>query len=211
MTVDPNRIMYLIILASFWLLVMVLMVAIFHSLRVRKYLMSTILTVGMIVWLGVGLLIGTTPGSDCLARYEESKELFGQRFWIGSPIMAYDSPRGFNGDGYSIEVLPMPDELVMFLSPPPANFTTNYPIKPVFRAYWEGVHWRPTPVSSGDSYLDFALEGGTGPAATLLNRLAHQPGSWYAYFHSSNGYLENIDYWLVCPKERVIVWVNHNT
>lgn len=217
---DPNAIAYWIIQVSFWLMALGLGIAACLILRRRSYVASGVLAASLAAWIILGIPLGLSPGSEHVALYRLSAELYGKSFWIDTSYQGYHSKIHFNGDRYWIEVYTIPESLVAFLKNPPENFTTDLPVDDDSQDDWEMAHWRPTPVPTEDEYLKFATAayvGGTqaqdsATARDLLTRLAKQPGSWYAYHHLSEGsYVYNIDYWLVCPEERIMVWVTHYT
>lgn len=217
---DPNAIAYRIIQISFWLVALGFGGAACFVLRRRRYAASGFLAATLLAWIIWGIPLGLSPGSEHVALYQLSAVLYGKNFWIDPSYQGYHSEVDIHGDRYWIEVYAIPDSLAAFLKNPPANFTTDFPIDDDSQDDLKMARWRPTPVPAQDEYLEFATAVYSGVTQTqdaatardILIRLAKQPGSWYAYHYRSSGsYVSDIDYWLVCPEERIMVWVTHFT
>ena len=162
--------------------------------------------------------MGFTPGASAYARYRYTHDLFGRSFALGSPRLSYHSSRAFNGDGYSVEVFDTSETLAGWVSSPPPEFTTTYPVRPSYRSHWSGVHWRQTPISADDQkFLEFALgeyadSNDLKAAKELLERLAKEPGHYFAYFYYMHGeYVGDLDFFLISPSKRVFISLNSNT
>lgn len=206
------------LLAAFW-------VSIFFASReglraglTRRYARCGAFAALVAAVLWAGLFVGFTPGSEAYASYRFSRELFGRGFVLGSPRHSYDSPRAFNGDGYSIEVFETPDGLARLAAFPPAEFCSAFPIRPPFRSHWSGVPWHSTPITGKERmFLEFALMARADSveltaAQRLLERLANEPGHYIAYFYYMHGdHVGNVDFFLISPSARVLIVVNHNT
>jgi hypothetical protein len=49
-------------------------------------------------------------------------------------------------------------------------------------------------------------------ATKLMARLANEPGHYMAFnYFMHQDWVGNVDFYLLCPSERVLILVNHNT
>lgn len=204
--------------AAFWAGIFFAGRAVYHAARSRRYGRCVGFSVLIVALLWGGLFVGLTPGASAYARFRYSRELFGRGFALGAPRHSYDSPRAFNGDGYSIEVFTTSDALTRWATSPPTEFGTTYPVLPSVRSRWSAIHWRSTPVGPDErKFLEFALmeradSKDLEAARKLLERLANEPGHYFACFYFMHGdYVGNVDFFLLSPSERVFISVNHNT
>jgi len=204
--------------AAFWVGIFFAGRATYRAVRSHRYGRCFGFSVLLVALLWAGLFVGLTPGASAYARYRYSRELFGRGFALGSPRLSYDSPRALNGDGYSIEVFDTPDALTQWAISPPTEFSTTYPVLPSVRSRWSAVHWRSTPVTAEErKFLEFALmeraeNKDLGEARKLLERLANEPGHYFACFYYMHGNsVGNVDFFLLSPSERLFISVNHNT
>jgi len=205
-------------LAAFWAGVFLAARAAVRGIRSARYARACGFLCLVIAILYAGLHLGFTPGSSAYARYRYTRDMFGRSFVLGAPRLSYDSQRSFHGDGYSIEVYDISEALSRWSSSPPPDFTTSYPVRPSVRSDWIGVRWRQTPISAGDQkFMEFALatyadDKDFKEAKELLEKLAKEPGHYFAYFYKMNGeYVANLDFFLISPSKRVFISLNSNT
>lgn len=205
-------------LAAFWIAIFFAGRAVVRGIRSRRYGRSTGFCFVVCGLLWAGLHMGLTPGASAYARYRYTHDLFGRSFALSSPRLSYYSSRDFHGDGYSIEVFKTSETLSRWASSPPADFTATYPVRPSYRSHWSGVHWRQTPISADDrKFLEFALSEHAGgsdlkAAKELLERLANEPGHYFAYFnYMHEEHVGDLDFFLLSPSKRVFILVNSNT
>jgi hypothetical protein len=205
--------------AAFWVGIFFAGRAAFRAKRSRRYRRCVAFSVLIVALLWMGLFVGLTPGASAYARYRYSRELFGRGFAaLGTLRHSYHSLRAFNGDGYSIAVFTTSDTLTRWATSPPTNFGTTYPALPSVRSHWSVVHWRATPVGPGErKFLEFALmehanSKDLDAAKKLLERLANEPGHYFACYYYMHGQeVGNVDFFLLSPTNRVFISVNHNT
>lgn len=204
--------------ATFWVLIVFAGRGVYRAGRSRRYARGVGFSTIIVLLLWGGLFVGITPGASAYARYRYSRELFGRCFALWTPQYSYDSPWTFNGDGYSIKVFTTSDALARWAKSPPSDFGTTYPVLPSFRSHWSALHWRATPVSAKErKFLEFALmrtadSNDLDAAQKLLERLANEPGHYFACFYFlHDDDVGNVDFFLLSPSERVFICVNHNT
>jgi hypothetical protein len=164
--------------------------------------------------------IGIIPGFGFIRDWQFTSNLFGRSITLTDPELAYDSERAFNGDGYSISVHALNEEFAKWVEASESDLIAHYPVKPSVRDHWAQVTWKRTPITSDDQkYLDFACsEYASGDASQLAKakqltlKLAHEPGHLYAFCHQTHSYgIGDIDFYILSPKTKKLVMINHNT
>ena len=153
-------------------------------------------------------------------RYAEAqyfRGLFGVAGKLPDPTFSYDSERAFNGDGYSLAAFVLPPAVkAQFQSF--GETMAAYPQRPDYRSHWKTSPWRKTPSASSDKrYIDFALTSSFGSNVTLEHQkairvLLSRDGSFFAYFYNEfEGYLGDIDLFVVDPANDRLYLINFNT
>lgn len=138
--------------------------------------------------------------------------IYGGKTVLSDPIFTNDSERSFNGDGASIYVYDLPDEVKHRFIKPSEDFLSQYPIKPSYRSHWEAQTWRQAPYTESDQkYIDFGLWAAASQEGSLKNAL-NRTSTYYAYFHYDHGDNPgNIDLYVIDLLENKIYFVNLNT
>jgi hypothetical protein len=202
----------------FWLVALLLSWSIYKSVRAHKFFSTCLSIVALFLQLWCGLTIGITPGSSVYSDYRMTSALIGSGFFLGQPLFQYDSERSFNGDGYTIIIYRLSDNIARKYDQPGPGFFNEYPQPNAYRSEWQRKHWHPTPVIQDDrKYLDFALSESVRDthldnALSTLRRLSESTDSYYSYFCKSLGdQVSNLDFFLLNTREKVLIIVNHNT
>lgn len=65
-------------------------------------------------------------------------------------VYVHESLRAFNGDGYSIWVYELDEEVATIFLNPEKAFFTSYPIKADYREKWSTKHWESTPLKADE-------------------------------------------------------------
>ena len=180
----------------------------------------------VILVLAVGYLsfsLGLFPGSQSYYSKKYTAELTGQEFLLDKLEYSYDSDRSFNGDGYSIAVYNIDDDISkLFINPDP-QFFVNYPAKNDSRKDWSLSKWKKTPVSDKDQkFIDFALSPispqdkkeseGIKKQFELIRKMLKDDGHYYSYLYKINGsMIGNVDFYILSVKDKKIIFINHNT
>jgi hypothetical protein len=183
------------------------------------------------LWRKLGLLV-TFPAlyfgalssvsyiADDYAYARELEMTFNTKVKLGKPIYSYESPRSFNGDGYSIWVYNLPESVKLRFESFDKSLAADYPHKPDYRSHWKTVAWQMTPLSSEhNDYLDFALSSydlHNNPELKSIyddiRVLMKTPGTFYAYHYYDPGdYPGNIDMFIVDYLNNRLIVINHNT
>ncbi len=169
-----------------------------------------------------GLFFEKIPGSnyfwmpiDAIHQGFSNKSLTGKWFVSGKKIYEWAPERHFNGDGYSIRISEMDDDLVAYFQKPDSLFYTNYP-KQSRRENWQTKPWRSTPMEEDDLDAYYFAFHTTDTLGFQLIDLLEEDGNYYSYQYYLHGddaskHYGNIDFYLICPKRKLIIKINHNT
>ena len=207
------------ILALYYGSLAVICFGIWRLLKHRRWIGSLLLCIFMGVFLFPGLSWGIVPGSSVYLDLKQTKQLTGKAFLLGSAELSHHSDRAFNGDGYSIDVYLISERAADYLMDPAEEFFQRFPILPNYRSDWKSEPWRKTPSRSQDSkYIHFVslstenFGGNSNDPRDVASRLLAEQGNYYSYFYNvPSKYLGDVDLFIISPKERLIVIVNHNT
>ena len=191
----------------------------YSNLVQRQIVRGSLAIICCLGMFGCGAYIGLIPGTGFIREGFYCQALFGRWMMLSKARLTYDSPRAFNGDGYSIDVIDMSEEFWSWLEANKVELIADYPKKPSIRSEWEQVLWHKTPITDAETnYLEFATveygesEGQLAQARELLLKLATADGSIIAYCHKTVSYgIADIDFYLLNPRAKVFIRVNHNT
>ena len=186
----------------------------------KSYRLSALL---LILILVPGFLLRILPGSDLLWKpidnlqeRNDNIEITGHKFNYGKEIFKYESERDFNGDGYSIWIYEIDENTANYFKDPNEDFFTKHPNRK-YRKHWESEFWKRTPFNPKEQhFLEFANNTLDNLEFELKDVLNEQ-GNYYAYqyymhdFSDGTLYVGNIDFFVICPKRKIIVKINHNT
>lgn len=138
-----------------------------------------------------------------------TEQLTGEKFWSWNEYRYEEI--SIRGEGYTFEIYNLSPEMAEYFKNPTKDFFENYPAD-----IFETSKWKKTPISeSEDEILEFVtptygnwnvdLQKEISEQQNLIKRLAKTSGSYYAFKHKSS-----TDFYLISPKERIIVYINHN-
>lgn len=136
----------------------------------------------------------------------------------------YETMRSIHGDGYSIWVNKISDKDALYFENPTHLFFTKYPIKSDAREHWEQHKWKKGPMDSNEiEYLNFALD----EELPIEKEYSKNLRAWfsliresmkssdclysYNYLKHDENYIGNIDFYIILPKLRLLITINHNT
>lgn len=199
----------------------------YWSWKTYKKKKNGLLTFQLIVFFGTLFWITWSmrifPGSQAFYDRQYNKELTGKAFSTYLTF-SHESPRAFNGDGYSIWVYEFDQETAQLFSPPDNEFFSNFPIRPDYRSHWQQKKWDKTPLNQDEQkFLDFALSeftpDDTDKAKKIqdtfdyIEKIMNEPGHYYAYnyYMHSNDYIGDIDFFIISPTDKKLIVINHNT
>jgi len=140
----------------------------------------------------------------------KTEQLTGEKFWSWNEFR-YDEI-SVRGEGYTFEIYNLSPEMAEYFENPPKGFFEKYPLEERFKT----SKWKKTPISeSEDEILDFVtptyinwsndLQEEISERQTLVKRLAKTPGAYYAFKDE-----KNVDFYLISPKEKLIIYINHH-
>ena len=180
------------------------------------FIVMVIAPVAVVFW--VSWITRAFPGSQALADRSYVEDLTGKAFWT-KVVFEYNSPRDFNGDGYSIVVYELDDEVASALSKPDSLFF-QHPLRSDDRNRWEQKRWRRTPLRPEDSrFLEVAIveseDANPGMAETFkeLRDLMAEEGNYYSFNNLmlSAEIVSNVDFYVLSPSHKRLFVINLNT
>lgn len=166
------------------------------------------------------LVIGTVGVLDALAYRSYLKEVYGTKCSLPDPIFEFHSPRHFNGDGYSFEVMELPAEIRARFEDADDKLLTGFPKRPDYRNGWKVFPWREAPAGEElEGLLDFALsdydatqDQDPGRHFAQVREALGRKGTFYAAFTKGAPFSPaNLDFFVVDLVGRRLYLVNHNT
>ena len=185
------------------------------SFKKKKIFKASIITTVLVPFIIIpGTYLGFLPGASIYWDYKMSTDLTGNSFLLGKPELEYNSSRSFNGDGYSIAVYKIERDF----KNPREQFFTDFPQKPSVREHWNVKRWKKTPALPNEKeIIEFALMEHSKnkqliAAKKIVKKYLTQSGNFYSYFYFKHGgYLGDVDLFIICPKEKRLISINHNT
>ena len=146
--------------------------------------------------------------------------LFDADVSLQKPTFEFNSGRSGLGDGYSISIYELPEEIRNRFSPADSRLLTKFPRRPFYCLDWQYERWKETPYNpSHQDLVDFAL---SDLFATPANGLPEQlevvlsalsrKGNYYSCFHySPNGGVGNIYFYVVDLVDGRLYLINQDT
>ena len=136
---------------------------------------------------------------------EQTTLLTGKSFWSWKEFN-YDE-LGIRGEGYTLYIYKFNQETAEYFNNPDSAFFTNYPPE-----NYSEIKWTSTPVKSEEmEILEFVTPNYAGWKGEIVTRqdfirnIAQNKGSYYAYRHGGS-----TDFYLISPKDRIVILINHN-
>jgi len=160
----------------------------------------------------VALLAGATAIAQSYASDRYDRDCYGTDVKLGEPLFKYESQRAFNGDGASLCIYELPEQIRHRFESPDARLLSEHPKRPYYRRDWQTVTWKEAPFDSGlEKYLKFALFAAGDRSAEIRDALSRK-GTFYSFFHSDHGGSPgNIDFFVVDLQRGRIYEINVNT
>jgi hypothetical protein len=163
------------------------------------------------------------PGSTIYYERKYNKALTGLSF-TAKEVYVHNSERYFNGDGYSMTVFELDETIANKFTNPTSDFFTDYPIKDNDRKDWLAVQWKKSPINDNEKlFLDFAF-GEFIPKDKIeakqlqdqfdyIDKIMHSKECYYAYNYKMHGeeIVGDIDFFIIVPKDKKLIIINHNT
>ena len=158
------------------------------------------------------LLAGATAISQSYASDGYTKDFYDTDVKLADPIFKLDPERAFNGDGASLSIYELPEQIRHRFEKQDKQLLSEYPKLPYYRRDWRSVTWKEAPFdSSQEKYLEFALLAAGDRSAEIRDALSRK-GSFYAFFYYDHGSSPgNIDFFVVDLQGGRIYEFNVNT
>jgi hypothetical protein len=152
------------------------------------------------------------PFSKNIYIKEQTELLTGKSFWSWE---LYDYEEiSVRGEGYTIDIFEFDEKIAEYFKNPDSVFFEKYPIELDYRKNWTRNTWKKTPVIESEiEYLEHSTphygnwKGEIVERMEFVRELAKKEGSFYAF---NNRGENNVDFFILCPKEKLIIMINHN-
>lgn len=200
---------YLILLLIILGLAVGLIVWIYHLFRLykkghkRSFAIQVTILVLLISYITWELQI--FPLSKNVFIKEQCSVLTGKSFWSWKEFAHHEW--GVRGEGYTLDIYKFNDEIAQYFKNPDQTFFKYYP-----PTTYSSIRWTPTPVKSQDlDVLEFVTPIYAGWDGEVVSRqkfikdIATAPGSYYSYKDGGSS-----DFYIISPKDRLIILINHN-
>ncbi|WP_339135907.1 MAG: hypothetical protein WGN25_19200 [Candidatus Electrothrix sp. GW3-4] len=176
-------------------------------------LLAAPIIAGLVLWR-------TTLFFDTRAHAEYLVRIYDTKVELGTPLFSYESPRSFNGDGYSFVVYPLPAAICNRFLSADRRLLAEFPKCPDYRKHWTTHPWHEAPADANFSkYLDFALSRYDAESAAdltiyfrAIRKALARKQTYYAFFvYDHEEYPGNIDLFIVDILGNRLYLINHNT
>jgi len=139
----------------------------------------------------------------------KTENLTGKKFWSWN-IYQFDD-FGIRGEGFTLESYRLSNKMTEYFKNPDEDFFQNYPNKNIGNA-----KWKKTPISIEDTKsLKFVTpiygswsekrQNEVREIYHQINEIIYEPDSYYCFIENNQ-----TDFYLISPKQKIIIWINHN-
>lgn len=201
---------YLLILL---LIILVIAGLIFWLVKIYKFYRQRRTKIAIINSIIFGLLflilfweLRIIPLSSNWDFRNKTKELTGKQFWSWNDYR-YDEI-GIRGEGFTFEIYKLNDEIANYFAKPDKEFFEHFPSKT-----FETTKWKETPIVDTE-LINFvtpvygnwsqSLQKEIQEKQSIVKQIANDEGSYYAVRRTGT------DLYLISPKRKIIVYINHN-
>lgn len=170
--------------------------------------------------LPIGIFIVLCIFTLMISEKASYASLFNVYTRLGKPLYEYDSPRAFNGDGYSFRAYELPTDIRNSFKAPDQKLLTEFPKQPFSSNGWSVQPWKEAPLTpSFNQYIEFALsnydernESSLSPYFKAIREALSSKGTFYSFFSRGNEQCpQDIDLFIVDLKNNRLYIINHNT
>jgi hypothetical protein len=203
-----------IYLILFLLLILVLFGIIFWVTKIAKFYRqkrTKIATINILILASLTLFVlwelRIIPLSADLDFRNQTKELTGKQFWCWNDYRYEEG--GVRGEGFTFEIYKLNDEMVKYFEHPDKDFFERFPTQKL-----EATKWKETPILDTDlvNYVtpiygnwSRSLQKDIEGKQKIVRQISTEKGSYYAVRRS-----HGTDLYLISPKHKIIVHINHN-
>jgi len=165
-----------------------------------------------IILFSISGLLGILPFQKNIYVKKQTEILTGKSFW-SSEVFSFEEI-SVRGEGYSIDAFKYGDEVSDYFENPDHFFFNSYPKEMEYRKNWKREKWKKTPVSNEEQkFLNHATPSYGDWNEFKINKMkfvkeiANKEGAFYSYNFKDEGY---VDFFIISPKENLIILINHN-
>ncbi len=175
------------------------------------------------LFLFSGFVFEVLPGSkvfwwpiEAIESKSYTEKLMGMSFVLPEPVCCLVSKRHFNGDGSSVIIYQLNENISKHLAQPDSTFFTDYPRKGN-RDDWGLVNWTKTPLKQDHEYAFEFASYAENKSEFNLEELLHEQGNYYAFKYlkvmnlGDEALIMNVDFYLISPQRNILIAVNANT
>ena len=141
-----------------------------------------------------------------------TKRITGIPFKLNDPLKKLDAEPSFNGDGFSYYIYALPEEDANYFKEPDSSFYLQFP-KDESRTDWKTNRWTSTPLLSKDMLALNFINSDPNSRPLNISKILTEKGNYYAYhirYHEKDS-VGDIDFFVISPKRKVIIIINHYT
>lgn len=137
----------------------------------------------------------------------KTKDLTGKQFWSWNDFR-YDEI-GIRGEGFTFEIYKLNEKVAEYFTKPEKDFFEQFPAEK-----FETTKWKETPILD-TGLINFvtpiygnwskSLQKEIEEKQLIVRQVANNNGSYYAVRQS-----HGTDLYLISPKRKIIIYINHN-
>lgn len=203
-----------IYLILFLLLILAFFGVIFWITKIAKFYRQNRTRLATINAIILGLLtlfvlweLRIIPLSADLDFRNQTKELTGKQFWCWNDYRYEEG--GVRGEGFTFEIYKLNNEMVKYFEHPDEDFFERFPTEK-----FETTKWKETPILDTElvNYVtpiygnwSRSLQKEIEEKQRIVRQISREKGSYYTIGRSHGTYL-----YLISPKLKIIVYINHN-
>jgi uncharacterized membrane protein YcgQ (UPF0703/DUF1980 family) len=196
--------LFLLVLAGliFWI---IKTIKLFRLKRTKPAVINTLILVLIVLFTCWELRI--IPLSADLDFKNQTKDLTGREFWSWNEYR-YDEI-GIRGEGFTFEIYKLNEEMAKYFANPDVEFFEHFPSDK-----FGTTHWNKTPITDTEfvNYMtpiygnwSKSLQKEIEYNQNIVKQVATNTGSYYAIRRSHGN-----DLYLISPKRKMIIYINHN-
>jgi hypothetical protein len=167
--------------------------------------LSIILVLGLIISWELGIL----PLAADNYFKNKTEDLTGKKFWSWNEFRVDDI--SVRGEGFTFEIYRLNPEMVKYFQNPDSTFFKEYP-----NNNFKATKWRRTPIIEKDKEaFEFVMgmyanwdekkKNKVKQEQDFVRKIMTIPGAYY-----SRESVADETFYIISPKEKVIIWINNN-
>lgn len=196
----------LLILALFGIIFWITKIAKFYRQKRKKIATINAVILGLLT-LFVLWELRIIPLTADLDFRNQTKALTGKQFWCWNDYRYEEG--GVRGEGFTFEIYKLNAEMVKYFEHPDTEFFERFPT-----GKFETTKWKETPILDTEliNYVtpiygnwSHSLRKEIEEKQRIVRQILREKGSYYA-IRQSHG----TDLYLISPKLKIIIYINHN-